>query len=212
MACSLCRLLRPRHCLDVCADGGNDTAEFADLTLDCNAGGGKVAAKVTRSSLLAMPIDRRATFWLPERRAGPQGTSQRQTRTGMLVWVRTLLVVLPSRIAESPPRPCDAMTMTSQPLSTAVAMIALYGWSCSICKVSQVTPAALAAAATWLNTAAACLLICSACSAKPSVGMRICRYMALLLFPSKQCERSRLYSRRCAFRARPAIRFHAPTS
>src|SRR5215218_9401013 len=103
MACSLCRLLRPRHCLDVCADGGNDTPEFADLTLDCNAGVGKVAAKVTVRISLQRRLIVGRRFGSPNVERGPQGTSQRQSRTGMLVWVRTLLVVLPSKIAESPP-------------------------------------------------------------------------------------------------------------
>jgi hypothetical protein len=46
------------------------------------------------------------------------------TTTGMLVWVSTLLVTLPSSTAEMPLRPCEAMMMASQPLSSAVLMIA----------------------------------------------------------------------------------------
>jgi len=49
---------------------------------------------------------------------------QRYTKTGVFVCVRTLFVTLPSTTAESPPRPCDAMTMRSQPLSAAVAIMA----------------------------------------------------------------------------------------
>ena len=40
--------------------------------------------------------------------------------------VSTLLVTLPSKIAEIPLRPCEAMTMTSQSFSFAVVMIPLY--------------------------------------------------------------------------------------
>src|SRR5262249_26840577 len=49
---------------------------------------------------------------------------QRYTRTGVFVCVRTLFVTLPSTIADSPPRPCDPMTMRSQPLSEAAAIMA----------------------------------------------------------------------------------------
>ena len=49
---------------------------------------------------------------------------QRYTKTGVFVCVRTLFVTLPSTTAESPPRPCDAMTMRSQFLSEAVAIMA----------------------------------------------------------------------------------------
>src|SRR5262249_38277877 len=49
---------------------------------------------------------------------------QRYTKTGVFVCVRTLFVTLPSTTAESPLRPCDDMTMRSQPLSEAVAIMA----------------------------------------------------------------------------------------
>ena len=49
---------------------------------------------------------------------------QRYTKTGVFVCVRTLFVTLPSTTAESPPRPCDAMTMRSQSLSEAAAIMA----------------------------------------------------------------------------------------
>ena len=49
---------------------------------------------------------------------------QRYTKTGVFVCVRTLFVTLPSTTADSPPRPCDAMTMRSQPLSEAAAIMA----------------------------------------------------------------------------------------
>src|SRR5262245_53640348 len=44
---------------------------------------------------------------------------QRYTKTGVFACVRTLFVTLPSTTAASPPRPCDAMAMRSQPLSEA---------------------------------------------------------------------------------------------
>ena len=46
---------------------------------------------------------------------------QRYTKTGVFVCVKTLFVTLPSTTADSPPRPCDAMTMRSQPRSAAAA-------------------------------------------------------------------------------------------
>src|SRR5262249_32400527 len=49
---------------------------------------------------------------------------QRYTKPGVLVCVRTLFVTLPSTTADSPPRPCDAMTMRSQPLSEVAAIMA----------------------------------------------------------------------------------------
>jgi hypothetical protein len=49
---------------------------------------------------------------------------QRYTKTGIFVCVRTLFVTLPSTTADSPPRPCDAMAMRSQPLSEAAATMA----------------------------------------------------------------------------------------
>ena len=54
----------------------------------------------------------------------PARAFQRYTKTGVFVCVRTLFVTLPSTIAESPPRPCDPMTMRSQPLSEAAAIMA----------------------------------------------------------------------------------------
>src|SRR5262245_23854577 len=49
---------------------------------------------------------------------------QRYTKTGVFVCVSTLFVTLPSTTAASPPRPCDPMTMRSQPLSEAAAIMA----------------------------------------------------------------------------------------
>jgi hypothetical protein len=50
--------------------------------------------------------------------------AQRWTSTGILQWVRTLTVSLPRTIAEMPWRPCEAMTIRSQPFDSAVSMIA----------------------------------------------------------------------------------------
>ena len=52
------------------------------------------------------------------------GRDQWITSTGMAVWVSTLLVTLPSSTAVMPLLPCEAMTMASQPFSSAVLMIA----------------------------------------------------------------------------------------
>ena len=49
---------------------------------------------------------------------------ERWTSTGMLLCVRTFTVSLPRTIADIPRRPCEAMTMRSQPLPSAVSMIA----------------------------------------------------------------------------------------
>ena len=48
----------------------------------------------------------------------------RWTSTGILQCVRTLSVSLPRTIAEMPWRPCDAMTIRSQPFASAVSIIA----------------------------------------------------------------------------------------
>ena len=48
----------------------------------------------------------------------------RYTNTGIDEWVRTLTVWLPSIAAESPRRPCDAITTRSQPFASAAWMIA----------------------------------------------------------------------------------------
>ena len=60
------------------------------------------------------------------RRTNPVGfaIAQRWTSTGILQWVRTLTVSLPRTIAEMPWRPCEAMTIRSQPFDSAVSMIA----------------------------------------------------------------------------------------
>ena len=50
--------------------------------------------------------------------------AQRWTSTGILPCVRTLTVSLPRTIAEMPWRPCEAMTIRSQPFNSAVSRIA----------------------------------------------------------------------------------------
>ena len=50
--------------------------------------------------------------------------AHRWTSTGILEWVSTLTVSLPRMMAEMPWRPCDAMTIRSQPFDPAVSIIA----------------------------------------------------------------------------------------
>src|SRR6516225_4146899 len=69
----------------------------------------------------------------------------RTTITGTVLWVSTFTVSLPSTIAETPRRPCEAITIASHPLALAVSMIATYGCSCSTCTTLQGTPAFVAA-------------------------------------------------------------------
>ena len=58
-------------------------------------------------------------------RKRPMKTARhRCTSTGILQWVRTLTVSLPSTIADMPWRPCEAMTIRSQSFDPAVSMIA----------------------------------------------------------------------------------------
>src|SRR6516225_8973678 len=86
----------------------------------------------------------------------------RTTTTGVLLWVSTSTVSLPSTIAETPRRPWEAITIASHPFFLAVSIIASYGCSCSTCTTSQGTLAAVAASfAAWRYfeaRAAACLL------------------------------------------------------
>jgi hypothetical protein len=49
---------------------------------------------------------------------------RRYTNTGVDEWVRTLTVWLPSIAAESPRRPCDAITTRSHPFASEAWMIA----------------------------------------------------------------------------------------
>lgn len=49
--------------------------------------------------------------------------NQRYTRTGVLLWVRTFCVSLPSRSPAMPRRPCEAMKIKSQPWRSAALMI-----------------------------------------------------------------------------------------
>jgi GNAT superfamily N-acetyltransferase len=68
--------------------------------------------------------DQAATASCPCRSFCRAGRFQRHTNTGVFVFVSTLFVTLPRTIADSPLRPCDAITIRSQPLSVAVAMMA----------------------------------------------------------------------------------------
>ena len=52
------------------------------------------------------------------------GCCPRTTTTGTALWVSTLTVSLPSTIAETPRRPCEAITMASHPSFFAVSIIA----------------------------------------------------------------------------------------
>ena len=66
--------------------------------------------------LLALPIRSNAM--------NARHEAHRWTSTGILECVRTLTVSLPRTIAEMPWRPCEAMTIRSQPFDSAVSMIA----------------------------------------------------------------------------------------
>ena len=57
----------------------------------------------------------------------------------MSEWVSTLVVSLPSTRPASPLRPCEAMTIASQPRSRAVLMIASQGADEVTVAVSQAT-------------------------------------------------------------------------
>jgi hypothetical protein len=48
---------------------------------------------------------------------------QRYTSTGIFEWVSTLTVSLPRTTAETPRRPCEAITIKSHPLAEAASMI-----------------------------------------------------------------------------------------
>src|SRR5262249_39361016 len=75
----------------------------------------------------------------------------RTTTTGILLWVSTLTVSLPSTTAETPRRPWEAITIASHPLFRAVSIIASWGCACSTCTTSQGTPAAAAASVATLR-------------------------------------------------------------
>lgn len=59
--------------------------------------------------------------------------------------VRTFSASLPSSSLPTAPRPCEAMTIRSQPCSLAVAMMASAGCFSFTCKVAHATPALFAA-------------------------------------------------------------------
>jgi len=60
----------------------------------------------------------------------PRRRTQRTIRGGIVLYARTSLAWLPSTKRPKPRRPCDAITMRSQPCFSAVAMIPSAGaWS-----------------------------------------------------------------------------------
>ena len=67
---------------------------------------------------------------------------QRTTSTGSVLCVSTFCVSLPSSSALTPRRPCEAITMRSQPCALAWSRIASQGCSASTVWPWQVTPAA----------------------------------------------------------------------
>ncbi len=79
-----------------------------------------------------------APFWT----APLQPRSQRQISTGTVECVSTRTAWLPSSTRDRPRRPCDAMTIRSQPLSLAVRMMPSAGNSVT-CTVSHATPCVL---------------------------------------------------------------------
>src|SRR6516165_381540 len=119
----------------------------------------------TRASRVSRPEELTQGMRVPNQEGsiGKQGlrqntlrvAHQRYTSTGIVLWVSTLTVSLPSTMAETPRRPCEAMTIASHPCFFAVSIIAWYGCSCSTWTVSQVTGAAAAASFTALRYFAA---------------------------------------------------------
>jgi len=87
-------------------------------------GGGSVVAKDLNRSRATVVCSAHTVRCSVRRSKTPRPRIQRYTKTGVFVCVRTLVVTLPSTTAASPPRPCDPMTMRSQPLSEAAAIMA----------------------------------------------------------------------------------------
>ena len=90
----------------------------------------EASRKASRRAILHAPVPARpGPDQRPARLSGfrsglkPEFT-QRTTRTGIFEWESTFMVSLPRKRAETPPRPCDAMTITSQRWLSAVRMIA----------------------------------------------------------------------------------------
>lgn len=72
---------------------------------------------------LWIPTGTSAVLEVPVRLIG----RHRQTSVGILLWVKTFTVSLPSTSAETPFRPWEAMTIRSQPRAIAVSIIAAHG-------------------------------------------------------------------------------------
>ena len=83
----------------------------------------------------------------------------RITNTGTLEWVNTFCVWLPSTIAETPRRACDAITIKSHCLSLAVLIIAFQGWSLLCRTFSTRTPAAWASRSITASFSSASLTV-----------------------------------------------------
>src|SRR5690625_4356904 len=71
-------------------------------------------------------------------------SSPRMTSTGTLEWVRTFWVTLPTSSPLTPRRPCEAITIRSQPPSPAASMIWRWGWLPVTTVVVAGTPSAAA--------------------------------------------------------------------
>jgi len=107
------------HCCAMAGQDANVSAGsrgFADRTISVGSGfGGGVGLPTPREEagrLLCVLLIR---FGVVSADPTPRPRIQRYTKTGVFVCVRTLFVTLPSTTADSPPRPCDPMTMRSQP-------------------------------------------------------------------------------------------------
>src|SRR5215470_3679114 len=91
---------------------------------DYAAGSTDTALKVwDRDVLGAGEFESDALEHVGERHRKLAAFLQWQTRTGILVCVSTFVVTLPSTIAAIPLLPCEAMTMRSHPLPSAVSMM-----------------------------------------------------------------------------------------
>src|SRR5439155_19232744 len=82
-------------------------------------------------------------------RAGARLRDQRTTITGSFECVSTFCVSLPSNNAETPRRPCDAMTIASHLAFFAAPRIASHGAFAIVCNVSHSTPPA--SALSWTD-------------------------------------------------------------
>src|SRR5262249_37698727 len=106
----------------------------------------------------------------------PLGTPYRTISAGTLLWVSTSLAWLPRSNRLTPRRPCEAMTIRSQPLCSAVSMMPSAGCLSRACTVSQLTPFDFAASAAcvriWLPAAVTISSYCSTGLRLPNRAMR----------------------------------------